>query len=272
MDSIITQVINTIQGEGINSGTPMTLVRFGNCNLNCSFCDTKWSNNITEKNILNFKTIDGLQFPNIINDNNQKEYLDYIGRKNYSYSNLLITGGEPFLNQDLIIDIVKYINPMKIEFETNGTIFPEKIIEKLYNYKLTFNISPKLNPKFYKIKEINTFQDILNLISNIRNRYNIISNFIQWKFVYSQQDEDKIKNLIFELSLVNSEIIIMPLTPDIKNYKSELSFLKDFKKSCYKTLDFCMKNNYRFSPRLQTWLFNNLESKSDEYDDVNFNK
>lgn len=273
--TVITQVINTIQGEGINSGTPMTLVRFGNCNLNCSFCDTKWSNNITEKSISDSKTIDGLQFPNIINGNNRREYLDYIGRKNYLYGSLLITGGEPFLNQDFIIDMVKYIKPIRIEFETNGTIFPEKIIEKLYNYQLTFNISPKLNPKFYKIEKIYTFQDILNLISNIRDKYSKIlnqSNHVQWKFVYSQRDEIKIKNLILDLNLMNSEVIIMPLTPDIKSYTTESKFLEDFKENCYKTLDFCMKNNYRFSPRLQTWLFNNLESKSDEYDDITFNK
>jgi len=34
------QIVNTLQGEGRNSGIPVVLVRIAGCNRNCEFCDT----------------------------------------------------------------------------------------------------------------------------------------------------------------------------------------------------------------------------------------
>jgi len=49
--TIITQIIPTIQGEGPSAGTPVLLIRVGNCNLDCAWCDTKWSNNLKLKDV-----------------------------------------------------------------------------------------------------------------------------------------------------------------------------------------------------------------------------
>jgi len=43
---IITQLCTTIQGEGPTAGKSCLLIRVGNCILNCSYCDTKWTNNL----------------------------------------------------------------------------------------------------------------------------------------------------------------------------------------------------------------------------------
>jgi len=267
MTQIITQVINTIQGEGVNSGVPITLVRFGNCNLKCSFCDTKWSNNLKWDKYLSKD--EELIFPQTITDDIKDKCLQLIKDKNSLINHLLITGGEPLLNQDLIIEIIKYVDPIMVEFETNGTIFPEKII-KFRSRRLIFNISPKLNSRFYKSKKINNFRDIVDLMSINREKFYGLPISVFWKFVYVHEDKEKIKDLIFMLNLMKSEIIIMPLTPNIDRYKNHDKFIEDYKQSCLQTLDFCLKNNYRFSPRLQTWLFSNLESKLNECEDVRF--
>jgi len=36
----VSEIFNSIQGEGAKVGTPMTFIRFAGCNLRCSFCDT----------------------------------------------------------------------------------------------------------------------------------------------------------------------------------------------------------------------------------------
>jgi len=263
--SIITQILNTIQGEGPNIGIPVTLIRFGNCNLKCSFCDTKWSNNIKPSNHI---SNDGqLTFPQTITDDIKESCFELIRKKNSLSKYLLITGGEPLLNQDLILELIKYISPKMVEFETNGTIFPEKIITSNYS-NLTFNISPKLNPKFYKSDNINNFRDIIDLISMTRKSFYGFPCTVFWKFVYSHEEKERIKEIIYMLNLINSEIIIMPLTPNINRYKNYNTFMDDYKQSCLQTLDFCLKNNYKFSPRLQIWLFANLDCKVNEVEDI----
>ncbi len=39
----ITEIFLTIQGEGFNAGKPYVFIRFANCSVGCSFCDTDYS-------------------------------------------------------------------------------------------------------------------------------------------------------------------------------------------------------------------------------------
>ena len=38
----VVEEFDSIQGEGFMQGTPMHFIRMGDCNRDCSFCDTKW--------------------------------------------------------------------------------------------------------------------------------------------------------------------------------------------------------------------------------------
>ncbi len=38
----VVEEFDSVQGEGLLQGTPMRFIRLGDCNLNCTFCDTKW--------------------------------------------------------------------------------------------------------------------------------------------------------------------------------------------------------------------------------------
>lgn len=44
----VAEIYNSIQGEGVLAGTPMTIVRLQGCSVGCSFCDTKHSWNSTK--------------------------------------------------------------------------------------------------------------------------------------------------------------------------------------------------------------------------------
>lgn len=67
----------SINGEGIKAGQLSVFVRFKGCNLDCSYCDTKWAN---EKDA---------DFESMSTD----EIVKYVVET--SVQNVTLTGGEP---------------------------------------------------------------------------------------------------------------------------------------------------------------------------------
>ncbi len=102
----INEFFLSVQGEGINSGKLALFLRFGKCNLSCSFCDTK--------NSLKIYFPFSLEKINLI-------LKHYQGHTNF----LILTGGEPLLYDiSLLIPIIKKYK-YKIAVETNGTLYQD---------------------------------------------------------------------------------------------------------------------------------------------------
>ena len=94
----------SVQGEGINSGKLALFLRFGRCNLSCSFCDSK--------NSLKIYYPFSLDKINLI-------LKHYRGYTNF----LILTGGEPLLyDLSSLIPIIKKYK-YKIAVETNGILY-----------------------------------------------------------------------------------------------------------------------------------------------------
>lgn len=116
----------SINGEGTRAGRLALFLRFKGCNLNCSFCDTKWANE------------DDCECEKVTDDD-LYEYVVESGIKNVT-----ITGGEPLFRKDMDILLKKLstIDDIYIEIETNGSI--DIGLYKGISDKITFTMDYKL--------------------------------------------------------------------------------------------------------------------------------
>ena len=124
----VNEIFKSIQGEGPNFGKPAIFLRTAQCNLKCTWCDTKytwdWKNYDFQKEVKEM-TID--------------EVKDAI--LDLEIKHLVITGGEPLLQQDDLADLLSFLKPdFYVEVETNCTILPNKMLTDLIDQ---WNVSPK---------------------------------------------------------------------------------------------------------------------------------
>ena len=106
----ISEIFYSIEGEGIEIGRPEVFIRLTGCNLRCGWCDTKYALN------------DGKEM-------SIDEIIQEIGR--YPCKNISITGGEPLLQREELLELVEGLKEMNywIQLNTNGTIFDQRIFE-----------------------------------------------------------------------------------------------------------------------------------------------
>ena len=105
----------SIDGEGPTAGQIATFIRFGGCNLRCSWCDTSYS---TPKEVVGSPMT-------------KEEIFQYI--ESNGTHHVTLTGGEPLI-QSHIDELVLYLARqahLTIHIETNGTISIRQLKEKL---------------------------------------------------------------------------------------------------------------------------------------------
>lgn len=116
----------SINGEARAAGELSCFIRFQGCNLNCSYCDTKWAN---EK-----------EAPYELMS--AEEIYGYI--KKCGVKNVTLTGGEPLMQENIkeLISLLAGDHSLRIEIETNGSVdlFPFLDIEG----NVTFTMDYKL--------------------------------------------------------------------------------------------------------------------------------
>ena len=120
----------TIQGEGPSIGEPCMFLRLANCNLACTWCDTKyawdWSKYDKDAHRREIPSSDRYDF---LMENKPRR--------------LVITGGEPMLQQRNLIGLIETLLPYwTVEIETAGTIIPISSLNILISQ---YNVSIKLS-------------------------------------------------------------------------------------------------------------------------------
>ena len=145
----------SINGEGLRSGELAVFIRFANCNLRCSYCDTKYS------------------FINpIYTEESIDELVEYV--KSTGVKNVTLTGGEPLIQneiKELMIELSNIGN--RIEIETNGSI---NIAPYLNIPNVTFTLDYKL-----KGSGMEKYMDLTN--------YDLLRKNDVIKFVVSDYDD-----------------------------------------------------------------------------------
>ena len=101
------EIFHSIQGEGVSQGTPCVFLRLAGCNLACSWCDTAYSWN---------GTVPGMR---LAPEKAAELVLHYPCRR------LVLTGGEPLIQQKALPALLRLLPDHAVEMETNGTIMPD---------------------------------------------------------------------------------------------------------------------------------------------------
>lgn len=215
----VSEIFKSIQGEGPKIGIPSIFLRLGICNLHCDWCDTPytWKAGVRDYELWDFKEV-------------AKKMVDLC--KNTAIKNLVITGGEPLLQQEKLAQLLMMpiFENFEIEFETNGSMAPLPSLKKMAEErKFSFNISPKLADSGNKTYKVHIYpRSVL-------------------KFVYVNKKSEK----LIEDFLKNNEeakgvpVYVMPegVTADALQKKTKM------------VLDFCLKKAFIFTPRLHIYLF-----------------
>ncbi len=112
----------SINGESICAGEPAVFIRFRGCDLNCTYCDTKWAN-VPSANA------------EMMSD---EEILSYV--QSTGITDVTLTGGEPLLQKDIdrLIELL-IINGNRVEIETNGAHSIEKLSKSVYRPVFTLD-------------------------------------------------------------------------------------------------------------------------------------
>ncbi|HWR08372.1 7-carboxy-7-deazaguanine synthase QueE [Sporomusa sp.] len=97
----IIEIFSSIQGEGFHMGKGATFIRVAGCNLRCSWCDTKYSFDLSESEWMSADEI-------VVADQ-------------FSHHHVVITGGEPTLYD--LEPLVRELHKLGkyVAIETNGT-------------------------------------------------------------------------------------------------------------------------------------------------------
>lgn len=125
MPANISEIFNSIQGEGPYAGTRQVFVRFEKCQLHCAYCDTPQTRNVSGSCMVERTPGSGDFYK--IKSPLGREDVEEIIRKLWSPStrHVSLTGGEPLIHADFIKTLdVEY----PLYLETNAG-FPEKARE-----------------------------------------------------------------------------------------------------------------------------------------------
>lgn len=223
----VSEIFYSIQGEGTNVGKPAVFLRTFYCNLTCRWCDTKYT---------------------WLNQNQAKANIDYttwapedLARSvlGYGCKHLVITGGEPMLQQRELEVLLQNIkdNGVYVEVETNGTIPPTL---KMLDLVDQFNVSLK------------TFNS--GVESKVRIKEKSISAFVKagtawFKFVICEpKDIDEVEDLLMRFHLPRDRVILMPEGVEAETLARRSLWISET----------CKQKGYRFSPRLHIFLYGNV--------------
>jgi 7-carboxy-7-deazaguanine synthase len=217
----IAEIFYSVQGEGILIGVPSVFVRLSGCNLRCVWCDTPYTSWKPEGKSM---TLD--QIVATVRD--------------HPSSHVVVTGGEPMLFTDTI-ELTRRLKAdgLHITIETAGTVHQQLTCDLM-------SISPKLANSTPPGDWAERHEKLRYQPDTLRR---LMADYdYQLKFVVSApHDLVEIRRMVQELGAPSSRIVLMPEGTDRQTLTDRGRWLTQI----------CMREGFRFSPRLHVDLWGN---------------
>lgn len=239
----ISEHFYSLQGEGPNMGKPSVFLRLKHCNLLCGGGGTVFDKQLHDGATWRCDTIETWMKGTKLSIEELLvlfEMRGYIGNLRLG-SHLIITGGEPMLQQHAIEEFLKRLRFNRFiesftELETNCTVMPEISLDSSFHQ---INCSPKLkNSGVQKGKRYN--EEVLERYANCLGSI--------WKFViHKQEDWLEIEDdFLGCFPILKKNVYLMPASSN----REELA------KNSIICANLALEHGCNFSSRLQIEIWN----------------
>lgn len=212
------EIFKSFQGEGRNSGQEVVFVRLKGCNLNCEWCDTKdsWKADHADNEGVITLTVEEVKEKVLA----------------YNCNHIVITGGEPLLQQGEIQKLMDSMPGFYFEIETNGTIIPTINPTK-------WNISPKLKHSGTEF-ERRFRESSLQAFSEIDSA--------DFKFVIDKGcDVLEVISFCTKFKVARNKVFLMPLGATVEELQKREQLVKKL----------CKEYGFNYSDRLHVRKYGN---------------
>lgn len=216
----VSEIFSSVQGEGTHVGTPCHFLRLGNCNLRCSFCDTKytwdWSTYDREAELTTMTVPE-------------------VAAKLAAARHVVVTGGEPLLQCEPLEDLLGRLeHGAFVEVETNGTLPPTRRLRERVNQ---WNVSPKLSNSGEPSER--------RLRPRALDAFRRLSNAWLKLVVDAPARLEEATALVREIAWPPERVMLMPQAETREELADREPWLARA----------CAKRGHRYSPRLQVRLW-----------------
>lgn len=242
----VSEYFYSLQGEGRTMGIPAIFLRLTGCNLMCGGKGVEKDGQMRDGATWICDTIDvwmqgnTISFPVLVDQLN--EATNFIQRLKEGV-HLVITGGEPLLQQERIVAFLEYLEQNHqltpiIEIETNATLLPLPQLDARVHY---WNTSPKLsNSGMFPNQRLD--QSILKWFSANPNT--------MFKFVITNQNDfDELQKELVDTDWIDpKKIVLMPGADSIEQLLERNQFVAEL----------CIQHQLRMCTRLHVEIWNKL--------------
>ncbi len=220
----ICEVYESLQGEGLLTGTPSTFVRTSGCNLRCWFCDTPFASWQPEGDYFTVEQV--------------MEQISVLSPKH-----VVLTGGEPMI-QSSVVDLARSVRDAgyHLTIETAGSVWQELECD-------LWSISPKL----IRSAPPSDSGGWREAHDQRRHQPDVVRRMMrgdyQLKFVVdSLQDAEEVLAYLDDLGAYDRQrVLLMPQGIDVETLDQQARWLEPW----------CHEHDVRYCPRQHIYWYGN---------------